>query len=97
MLPIVLIAAGKPLPQSMISIGCLYCPAVTIFSSLLIETVIPLSQGKIGYQQSIANKFYVGTGQEYLDGAATSSCFIRAQPGNSFEFFDGRVFRIDNE
>jgi hypothetical protein len=51
----------------------------------------------IGYQQNIADKFSVDTGQEHLDGATASSCFIRAHPENLLEFFDGRIFPMGYE
>jgi hypothetical protein len=37
--------------------------------TVLIETVDPLSQGPIGYQQSITDNLSIGTGQQHLDGA----------------------------
>ena len=46
----------------------------------LIETVNPLSQCPIGYQQCIADKLCADTGQQHLDGCAACCCFIRAQP-----------------
>ncbi len=66
-------------------------------NTALIETVNPLSQSTIVYQQCIADKLSVGTGQDHLDGATACNCFIRAQPRNLLEFFNGRVFRMGNE
>lgn len=76
----------------------LVCPAMAEASLVhSIEMVDPLSQCMIGYQQCLADKLSVGTGQKHLDGATACSCFIGTHPGSLLELFNGRVSRIGDE